>query len=108
MTKAERTLHDQLRQMGCCVCRFVYGIDELDTPAVHHILDGNRRMGERYVIPLCARHHQYGTKGHPSRHSHNGGHGGKAAFEAAYGTEFELLEMCEAWLDRPYSSEGGV
>ena len=57
------------------------------------------------VIPLCPTHHQHGTKEHPSIHA-NGSCGGKAAFKSTYGVdEYELLEMCEAELDKPYSSD---
>ena len=98
MTKSERIHQQQLRDMGCCVCKFVMGID--DSPAeIHHIVSGGRRLGESHVIPLCPTHHRQGVAGHPSRHSVNGNHGGRAAFEAAYGTEFELMEKSEALID---------
>lgn len=85
--------------MGCAVCRFVYRLDDLPPCEIHHILSGNRRISELHTIGLCAIHHRQGVEGAVSRHSDRGNHGGKAAFEQAYGTEFELLEKCEAWID---------
>ena len=105
--KNERILHDELRQMGCCVCKFHLGIEHSEA-SIHHILSGGRKISHSHVLPLCPPHHQYGTEGHPSRHSHMGKHGGLKAFEDAYGTEYELLEKTEAWLDRPYSSDGDL
>ena len=104
-TKSQQKLHDDLREMGCAVSKFVFGHDE--TPAeIHHLLDGNRRISHDHVIPLAPIFHRQGTKQYPSYHSVNGSHGGKAAFKAAYGVDdFDLLERCEAWLDRAYSAE---
>ena len=106
MTNAERELHQDLRDMGCAVSKFVFGHDE--TPAdIHHILSGSKRKGETWVIPLSPQMHRQGTKDYPSIHSVNGKHGGKAAFLEAYGyTEHELLAKCEQWLGYKYS--GGV
>ena len=99
MNKQEIKWQDDLREMGCAVCKFIYKLDDLPVAEIHHILSGNRRIGEMHTIGLCAIHHRLGLPDHPSRHSDRGNHGGKAAFEQAYGTEFELLEKCEAWID---------
>ncbi len=105
LTKSQKRLHDDLAEMGCAVSKFVFGHDE--TPAeIHHILDGGRRISHWHVIPLAPIFHRQGTKEYPSIHSVNGSHGGRKAFEAAYGvTELELMERCEEWLDRLYSGE---
>jgi hypothetical protein len=70
---------------GCIACR----IDSVPPrpAAVHHILRGGRRMGHLYTLPLCPGHHQDGTgaAGLIARHPW------KTRFEAAYGTESELL-----------------
>lgn len=109
MNKSEIKLHSELRSMGCCVCRFINGV-EMDfdnvesVTAIHHIDGRTKPNAHSLVIPLCAKHHQYGTAQQPSIHA-NGTAGGKAQFKQAYGTdEYELLELCEQWLDRPYSN----
>lgn len=90
MTTAERAWLDAICRLGCIVCRILgYGF----TPAVpHHLLSGGRRIGHLSSIPLCdPGHHQYATKSSEkiSRHSPHG----KARFEAAYGTEQDLLAI---------------
>lgn len=84
--------------MGCCVCLFHLRIEGSDAE-IHHLVAGSKRLGEMFTIPLCDKHHRNGSELHPSRHSDRGAHGGKFQFEQAYGTEFELLEKCEAWID---------
>jgi hypothetical protein len=86
VTKAEHAWMDAITQLGCIVCC----LRGFRTPAVpHHLLSGGRRIGHLATIPLCdPGHHQYPQPGsgkiarHPT----------KARFEAAYGTEEELLE----------------
>lgn len=102
MTKDQKQLHADLRDMGCAVSKFVFGHDE--TPAdIHHIVDGGKRKGDNWVIPLSPQMHRQGTRDYPSIHSVNGGHGGKSAFYEAYGmTEYDLLVKCEEWLGYAY------
>lgn len=110
LTKAEKTLHKQLRSIGCCVCRFINDVDmDFDNvesvTAIHHIEGRTKPNAHSLVIPLCAPHHQHGTKEQPSIHA-NGSHGGKHQFKEVYGVdEYELMEMCEHHLDEPYSQE---
>ena len=103
MTKDQKNLHRDLRDMGCAVSKFVYGHD--DTPAdIHHIVEGNKRLGEEWVIPLAPIFHRQGTAQYPSIHSVNGKHGGKKLFKATYGyDEYELLEKCQQWIGREHS-----
>jgi len=105
MNKSHRDLHDALREMGCCVSLFVFGHE--GTPAdIHHIVDGGRRLGDQFVIPLKPLFHRQGTAQYPSIHSVNGKHGGISAFKYAYGyDEWELLAMCEDALGYEYSQE---
>ena len=73
----------------CIVCDREYGVK---TPAeIHHLVSGSKRLGERYTILLCPGHHRNQEAGKISRHSQGGKRGGKSAFEAAYGSEQELL-----------------
>jgi hypothetical protein len=91
-TKAEKQWMDAITRMGCVVC-YMRGYP--GTPAVpHHLLDdGGRRIGHLSTIPLCdPGHHQNApaNSGKISRHPN------KARFEAAYGTEEELLAETRA------------
>ena len=99
----ETDIHDALREMGCCISLFVYG--EPDTPAdIHHIVEGGRRLGHQFVIPLAPIFHRQGTELYPSLHSVNGSHGGRSLFKETYGyDEYQLLAKCEEYLDWEYS-----
>jgi hypothetical protein len=90
-TKAERKLHQRMREMGCACCLFVYHWP--DSPAdIHHLIEGGRRLGHDRVIPLCPIHHRQGTAEHPSVHSVNGCHGGHAEFKRVHGVDDRELE----------------
>jgi hypothetical protein len=89
-TKTEAAWHDYLRQWGCVVCRFYWLV--YTEPEIHHIIDGGKKIGHMWVLPLCLRHHRMPGQGYATRHSDRGS-SGKAAFEAAYGTEIELMQM---------------
>lgn len=93
-TTAERAWMDQAAAFGCIVCWLQHGVR---TPAaIHHILAGGRRMGHLFTIPLCdPGHHQGGASTGPfiSRHPW------KARFDAAYGTELELLDRLRLLLN---------
>lgn len=75
---------DAITQLGCIVCRRQ---GHPGTPGiVHHVLRGGRRTTHLDTICLCdPGHHQYPPAGKVARHPT------KARFEAAYGTEAELL-----------------
>ena len=86
MTKEEERHLDRVQQLGCIVCRQV----DIYTPAeIHHILDGNRRIGHFDVLPLCFPHHRGGSDG--SRDNFISRHPYKARFEQQYGPEAGLL-----------------
>ncbi len=87
MTKDEKLHLDRVQQLGCIVCRLEY---KWYSPAeIHHIIDGNKRKGHFYVLPLCPSHHRGGSDGvggqYVSRHPY------KARFEDKYGQESDLL-----------------
>ena len=93
MSKAEQEWFQKITLIGC-ICCLEQG--HPGTPAeVHHLLSGGRRMGHLFTIPLCAPgHHRYGDGVQKiSRHPY------KARFEAAYGTEAELLARTRAIVD---------
>lgn len=85
-TVLEQRWMDAIVAYGCIACH-VGGFGYSESPAVHHILRGGRRLGHLFTLPLCdPGHHQGGELNFKiSRHPW------KARFEAKYGTELELL-----------------
>lgn len=76
-------------ELGCIVCR---GQGRGYVPcAVHHIVEGNRRLGHMFTIGLCdPGHHQNSPDAEQiSRHPN------KARFTEAYGSEYELLKITQ-------------
>lgn len=82
-----------IAELGCCVCMKFHQVHT--PPAVHHIVEGGRRLGHFYTIPLCdpGHHQNSATWEKISRHPY------KARFEKKYGTEYELLEYVQDLLD---------
>ena len=110
-TKAQSAVMDKLRsEIGCAVCLFIFRIEGSDCE-IHHLTSGGYRISHDLVIPLCPSHHRgvnaeqcaLAEPGFTYRHSDRGSDGGTAAFEKAYGTEYELLEKCEQWINNNYS-----
>ena len=56
MTKAERERISAMLVLGCVACASL-GIPNGRHIQVHHLLEGNRRMGHNFTIPLCQQHH---------------------------------------------------
>lgn len=56
MTKFEELRVQQMMRLGCVACASI----EIVMPAqeCHHLLYGNRRMGDWFTIPLCMGHHR--------------------------------------------------
>ena len=81
--KAEREWMALAADHGCVACLQ----DGHQTPAsIHHIVQGNRRLGHMFSLPLCFAHHQGGgVTGVPSVHQ------AKRTFVNRYGSEMELL-----------------
>ena len=81
-----------LSNIGCIVCLLHYNVF---TPcAIHHLIGSKyRSTGKKayytFTIGLCPRHHQYGTKEHPSVHSH------PELFKEKYGSQEELLNTTD-------------
>jgi hypothetical protein len=55
MTKAEAARIDRMLRLGCAACAELH---LWNTAEVHHILEGNRRLGHWYTLPLCSGHHR--------------------------------------------------
>lgn len=91
-TAEEKRFHSMLAALGCIACH----LDGHHNPVVsiHHI-DGRTKPGAHLrVLPLCAGHHQDGT-GAPGLVAV---HPWKSRFEARYGSQHELLDLCERLL----------
>lgn len=70
---------------GCVVCWLHHAVK---TPcAVHHIIEGGRRVGHLFTIGLCDPGHHQGAPVGTEKVSR---HPWKARFETEYGTEYEL------------------
>jgi hypothetical protein len=83
-TAVERDWLDRLCELSCIACR-KDGID--DTPGeVHHIVQGNRRLGHLFTLLLCPPHHRGDGREVPSVHFT------KRTFVQRYGSELELLD----------------
>ena len=87
-TAAEKVWLSSICDSGCIVClEFLH----IKTEASPHHIDGKTKKGAHFLtIPLCGRHHQIPGDGYTSRHGD-----GKARFEAAYGSELELLGLAK-------------
>lgn len=93
MNKSDLAHLDAVQQLGCVAC-YTEGVY---SPAeIHHVVDGNKRLGHQYVLPLCVPHHRGGGDGisvpYVSRHPY------KKRFELRYGTEEDLLLIVETRL----------
>lgn len=77
----------------CIVCYQQYGVK--GGAEVHHLKSGDRRMGHLFSIGLCTAHHR-GGEGEGRFISR---HPWKDRFEAAYGTEAELLAATQQILN---------
>ena len=89
MTNKERNHKKRLSQMGCLICRKLFGDHEPSEVQLHHLRSGGWGKGDyETLIPLCYEHHLGDT----------GIHGlGTKAFEREYGvTQQELLEWARA------------
>lgn len=88
-TKPEREWMGRIADMGCIACRK----DGIGSPAsVHHIVQGNRRLGHLFTLPLCHPHHQGDGRAVPSVHFT------KRTFVARYGSELDLLAELQVQL----------
>ena len=108
-TAAERAHMDRVQALGCIACR----MEGWTAPAeIHHVTDGQRRIGHRAVLPLCAWHHRGQTESGvrpgvaeqlfgPS-YARN-----PSAFEDRYGTQATLLTKVERRLYRRCVGENG-
>ena len=90
-TVAEQKHMDKVRSLGCIVCR---NQGMLRVPCeIHHVIGKTKPNAHYMVLPLCFEHHRMGSDKEPiSRHPY------KKRFEAAYGTEQQLLAQINTLL----------
>ena len=95
MNLEEQQFTDKVAALCCVICRNEGLAD--DSPAViHHVVECKKRKGWKYILPLCPAHHDGSGRG-ISRHPF------KQAWEAAFGTERELVE--QTWRDVGYKGK---
>lgn len=92
MTKYEAERLDALLRLGCSFCA-VLGIVNTATD-VHHIIEGNRRLGHWYTLCVCPGHHRGAWTPEQKQiltpEQLVGVNSGSKAFEPLYGTEREM------------------
>ena len=94
-TARERAHMDAVAAIGCLICR---RIGTYSPALIHHVrsINGQRiTRNHMLVIPICWRHH--------SADSPDGFHHGSKPWQAAHGTEAELLEEVRTILLREAS-----
>lgn len=102
-TAADRARFAQLQAMGCVACHLEG--NGWEGPDVHHVLLGGERAGHQHTIPLCPWHHRGANvtplsdeevralRGPSLKHE-------KRAFIERYGTEGQLVQIVNGWLER--------
>jgi len=113
MTRTEKERITLMLKIGCLACK-----DErqrLENPSwftlrpeVHHLIEGSRRLGHRYTIPLCPAHHRgqwteeqrdywkaLKIENRPSIAE------SRKSFYARYGTEHAMWEKVQNTLAQP-------
>ena len=83
-TKAQVKRFERMVEMGCICCKKLHGYWVM--PEIHHIVEGSRRLGHDFTLPLCIHHHRIPCEEFgPSIAS------GSKLFSARWGTQRELL-----------------
>lgn len=91
-TTVEQIWMDRIVQVGCVIC-WIYRAQY--TPAeVHHIEGKTKPNAHLLTLPLCGRHHRFKGEHWVSRHGN-----GKKAFESAYMSEADLLEVTQSLVE---------
>ncbi len=99
-TKSDINLHDKLGQLGCICCINLGLIQPYSGSlvSIHHIRGRTAPEAHKYVLPLCAWHHDTPLcaregQNHPGvfpLHA-KGSEGGKVKWERFHGTQMDLL-----------------
>lgn len=98
LTKLEIQYLALVRALPCRCCK-VFGITR---PSIaHHIKDGGRRMGHRFVLNLCKAHHTGEFMPGENYGLNYSVHKQHRQFMAAFGTERQLWNELQDDLDLP-------
>lgn len=84
-TKAERERWARFEEIGCICCLLSFG-QKQPRYEVHHLLQGGRRLGHLYSIPLCETHH----RGRSISGLWTSIAQGSKAFNAVHGSQWDL------------------
>jgi len=83
MNKELTQFTNDVASLCCLVCRNEKLADD-SLAVIHHLVRGSKRLGPRFILPLCPPHHQTGGRG-VALHPH------KAVWQKIHGTEKELV-----------------
>lgn len=103
-TVSESDRIDRMLLLGCTFC-IVLGIPNFRFIECHHIVEGNRRLGHLYTLPLCRGHHR--EEWEPDQVLNLevkelvAISSGSKAFIPIYGTERYHWEKIQVLLNRP-------
>ena len=97
-TKDELRRYCALKELGCIACR-INGVTREAIPEIHHLVEGNRRLGNAYTIPLCTWHHRGEASSQWEKLKGPSLARSKRKFIEEYGTERELLEAVNKILE---------
>jgi hypothetical protein len=99
-TKSQQARFQALKELGCICCWNYVG--KWRAPEIHHIVEGMKRLGHDFTLPLCEYHHRGVSTCRGSARAHLGPSlaDGKRVFVDVFGTERQLLETVNAMLER--------
>lgn len=103
-TPAQVQRFDAIKDLGCVACLSL-GFPNVP-PDIHHLIDGNERIGHDHTIGLCEWHHRgiplngMSTKACTDLFGPSLRHHGAKPFRERFGTDAELLKMQNALLER--------
>lgn len=97
-TKAEAERIARMMTLGCVCCHQFGG---WRYPECHHIVQGNKRLGHWYTIPICSGHHRGAWTGLESGPRVALSDGSKL-FVVTFGSERELWKKVQDRLGLPY------
>lgn len=83
-------------EIGCICCLLRTGVQNYHVE-VHHIVQGNKRLGHWWTLPLCRAHHRIRGVGGIFTSIADG----SKAFKRIHGTELDLWLKCQHMLELP-------
>lgn len=106
-TKEEKQRFERMAEIGCVACRMNKRIP-LHPTEIHHLIDGNKRIGHSASVPLCQWHHRGVPPCELSSKKANQMFGPSLAlngraFKEVFGNDSRLLEFTNALLGELYA-----